>query len=418
MRQLVAALTFLACAPPVAADAPWRFAAPVVVAAPARDAVFHHLDSAGRRALAAGRDAVAVVYESNASGRPEVCAALRGHRAERFGAPRRISGGGDAFEPVIVALDAGGFVAAWEEGGAVWARRVAPDSPGPATRLAADAAQISLAAAGADIAAVWAERHDGRARIVHSRLRVDRRGAMTVGSPRAVDTDPPAADQAYPAVALGRGGTVVAWEDRRHGHTVLYYSHAAPGKRFRPPQRLNELPAERAAIYGKGSGVARVVLTALDGRRVAAAWLDKRDFTSGYTPYAAFSDDGGRRFGANRAMPDAFAAGVSQWHVAVAGNRRGRVAFVWHDERDGHGDLWLSWPAAQEFSEDLAVPDAAGPERHRSQPVLAMDADGDLHLAWEERDAEGGSNRIVYAHGRRADTPWQIGGLAARPARY
>lgn len=401
MTRLLTAAALAMATLPAAAAAPWQFSPAQIVAAPARDGVFHHLDSAGRRAIAAGPGAVALVYESNTGGRPEIYLALRRHSSGRFDAPRRLSGGDEAYEPVIIALDSGEFLAAWEEGGGVWARRASATDVGDAMRVAADAAQISLASDGLQVAAVWVQRRQRHTRVQHALLRVDDQRGLKVDTPRTVDRAPPAADQSYPAVALGPAGTVIAWEDRRHGHTVLYYSHAAPGGRFRAPIRLNEQPPQRSAAFGKGSGVARVALCVLDGRRVVAAWLDKRDFTSGYDSYAAYSRDGGRRFGPNLALQDDFAAGISQWHIAVAGNRRGRLAFVWHDERDGHGDVWLTWPTGTGFSDDLAVPDAAGAQRHRSQPVLAMDADGDLHLAWEERDPDGKSSRIVYAHGRR-----------------
>ena len=76
-------------------------------------------------------------------------------------------------------------------------------------------------------------------------------------------------------------------------------------------------------------------LAACGNACLIAGWLEKRDFLAGYDVYAAFSLDGGRRFGRNIKVQDSFGDNVSQWHAAIAANAAGRVVGLgrqpgWH----------------------------------------------------------------------------------------
>lgn len=162
-----------------------------------------------------------------------------------------------------------------------------------------------------------------------------------------MDTQPATADQLYPSVAVTDAGAVVVWEDRRNGHTVLYYSHTGDNRRFSAPKRLNERgPSRSGGAYGKGTGVARVALATHGKNAVTAVWLDKRDFEGGYDVYGAVSRDGGRSFGKNQKLQDQFGDIYGQWHAAIAGHASGLRAAVWDDDRDDTSDLWLAWPTA------------------------------------------------------------------------
>ena len=141
----------------------------------------------------------------------------------------------------------------------------------------------------------------------------------------------------------------------------------------------------------------RPVLAAY-GDALMAVWLDKRDFLSGYDVYGAISLDQGVQFGANVKVQDSFGDSIAQWHPALAGNRRGDLAIAWDDDRDGSSDIWLTWPQDKGYAENAAP--AAGPAA-QTDPVLALDEAGNLHLAWLEKDGAG-NIRLMYNLGRPA----------------
>lgn len=394
-------LALLGLLPAAVTASPWDFGEPIDVSPAGGPGVFHHLESAGRRSLAVGGGWVAVAWEDNRTGAPQAYVALKPVAASAFEGPRAISTGAQAFEPAIAALGQGRFLAVWEQDDAVWVRALDAKRLGPAQRLAGPGAnQASVTARDGVAYVVWSARGArGHAAIRLARLELEAlERPLRVGKDVTVDPAPPEADQSYPGVAATGGVVTVAWEDRRHGHTVLLYSHApAPAASFAAPRLLNEQPPRRSAIYGRGPGVARVGLIEHGGQGVAAAWLDKRDFTSGYDVYAAFSADG-KQFGANEKVQDEFGNAISQWHAAIGADANGRVAVVWNDDRDETPDLWISWREEGGWSADEAVPRASGPGE-QSSPAVALDERGTLHLAWIDRASAESLTRIRYTQG-------------------
>lgn len=397
MRRTLLLGSLLVAAPAFAQ--PWSFGAPVEVTAAPGPGVFHHLESAGRRSIAASGERIAVIWEDDRSGRPEVYAAIKPVAATGFSGDFRVSTGGEAYEPAVAALGAGRFVAAWEEAGEI-VLRVLGEQPGPPARLG-EGAQPSLDVADGQILAVWAE-PDGRAsRIRLARVDVLTGDALVPATGCVVDPQPPQAGQLYPAVAGTRDGPLVAWEDRRRGHTVIMWSRGDAGCRFSPPALLNEVSPKRNLPYGKGYGVARVALARFGPTAVAAVWEDKRDFRNGYDIFAALSAEG-HGFGPNHRVQDDFGGNSRQWHAAVAGASDGTLVAAWDDDRDGTSDLWLSWRDGDAWSDDLAVPGASG-AGEQSHPTLAVDAEGRLHLAWVARAEVNGPTRLMYLAARPAE---------------
>lgn len=375
----------------------WVFSDPVAVTAPPQTGVFHHLEAAGRSSLAVGAKRTAVVWEDNSDGEPRVRIALR--RGDRgFGPSVRLSGETAAYEPAVVALSEDRFAVAWEEAGKIWFRIVGPNGPGPRLWAGATGSRHVALAAGPDgrVYAAWSQPAGRYYRIVVADLKTQ--GVQpNVGPATPVDPHPPANEQTYPALAAVTDGLVVAWEDRREGHTRLYYSKRPHGGSFRQLTQLNEHRPPPNPQLGRGTGVTRVAL-ASNGRRVAATWMDKRDFQGGYDIYAAVSDDRGDSFGANEKVQDLFGDNIPQWHPDVAVGPSGRVLVGWDDPRDEVANLWLSWREKQGWSDDFTVPGARGGE-DRTHPVLVFDHQGALHLAWISRLPKGGT-RIWYAVGR------------------
>lgn len=381
----------------------WQFSPSLPVTTAHGPGIFHHLDSSGRKNIATSDKTVAVVWEDNRSGSSQAYVTIKLMEDASFAREQRVSDGKNAYEPVIAALDKGRFAIGWEQDGQVWIRLVQAGVMGRAHMLATDSSQLNIAFnAKGDGYAVWAQR-DGRFTcIMLARIEISAEQAVRVINIQPVDARPATADQLYPSVAFSEAGVLAAWEDRRHGHTVLYFSHSADGRRFSALKRLNErVPSRSGGVYGKGTGVARVALAAHDKHAVTAVWLDKRDFEGGYDVYGATSGDGGRSFGKNQKIQDQFGDIYGQWHAAIAGNAPGLRAVVWDDDRDDTSDLWLAWPTVDGWSENLAVPGASG-AGEQAQPSVALDADGGLHLAWIERDTPDSPTRLRYLYGQRA----------------
>jgi hypothetical protein len=409
---------------------PWRLADPIEVVGSA-EGVFHEMSASGRRSLAVDAETVALVWASDPGDLSRVVLARKPLSGAGFSAPLQVSGSGDAYEPSIVALGGGRFAVAWEEDGRVLVRVVGVEWLGPPLRLSSNGAHVSLATVetvgGTGIVAVWSERTDGVARIMAEVIFLV--GASSDGSGAeaangAAETSPlrslarcpvealaPSADQLYPTAAQVGDRLLIAWEDRRPGHTIIMAAVAESAASFvsacriAPASRVSEDPPGPDLPYGSGHGVARVAVAPYGVDRLLAAWEDKREFRHGYDIYASHYGAGtaeGSAFGPNERVQDDFGELAAQWHVTVAGHPSGALAVAWSDERDGHSDIMMSLYDAGAWSEDVPLPGAAG-AGEESHPVLAIDAAGDLHAAWVTREVKGGPTAISYVSGRRED---------------
>lgn len=386
IRALFASL----CLVSLSAQATWEFSAPIEVSA-AEGKVFHHLESANRIALGESNGRVALVWEDNRVGAPRCWLAVRESNAAAFGVRQGITAG-ECYGPVVQSMDER-FVLGWEENAAVWIKT--SDNGRPVKLSRAPAAQLTLAKVNEHtVYAAWAEQAGKYKRIMTARITLEANGAK-IQTSAPLETQLPKDEQAYPALAVNFHGSVtVVWEDRRYKHTMIMAAHSADGKTFGSPYPLVDVPRARARMLGAGMGSMRPTLSSCGKNCVVAAWLDKRDFLSGYDVYAAFSQDGGRRFGRNIKVQDSFGDNVSQWHAAITANPAGRVAAVWDDNRDGTPDVWLSDWDGKQFSDNVGVPGATGPGA-QTDPVIYLDASDRLHIAWLER-VEGGGTRLKY----------------------
>lgn len=385
---------------PVQADS-WNFDNKIAVSKNIEASVFQHLDSSGRKNIAVSGKTLAVVWEDNRSGASQTYVAFKKLEANEFSKEQHISTGKSAFTPAILALGEDRFLAGWEQDGAVWLRTVSPTGLGPALQISqAETGQVALATTdGRNIIAVWSQRTGRFTQIVAAMIKTGARGEIiSASAPKPVDPKLPVDDQSYPSVALTKKGATVAWEDRRRGHTVLLYSHAATGMTFSAPQPLNEV-VQKSEQYGRGSGVTRVALSVCGNGQIAATWMDKRGYQTGYDIYSAFSRDGGASFGANELAQDAFADQYAQWHPAIAGNASGEVIVAWDDDRDGTSDIWLAWKTKRGWSANFAPPPASS-NRQQTNPAISLDTQGNLHLVWLEQETENSPGRVMYAMGQ------------------
>ncbi|MGD2116848.1 MAG: hypothetical protein PVG66_00680 [Chromatiales bacterium] len=384
---------------------PWEFDAPIAVTGVAGPKLFHHLESAGRRNIAVSGERVAVAWEDERDGTPRVYLAHKPIAADQFVNEVQISGPGEAFEPSISALDDGRFVIAWEEDARVHARIWTITGPGPVYLVEAkDSVQASLAAKGQDILLVMAERAGRFPHITLSRLHAANDNRLQASAHCAVDAESPKDEQLYPSVTWAGERIVVAWEDRRPGHTIIMASANLPGTAcdFAPPQRINKRDPGRGTggmPYGKGSGVSRVAVSAFGETEVFAAWADKRNFREGYDIYGvAWQPDSG--FGRNEQVQDDFGGVASQWHASIAGHPDGSLAVAWDDERSGSPAIMLSWRSDDGWSDDGVIAGGSG-QGVNAHPSITLDNAGNLHAAWVERDEINGPTRLRYAFGRK-----------------
>lgn len=391
LGQFIAALALL-LALPVRAQGPWSFGPALEVAA--GQGVFHHLDASGRQALAVSAGQVALVWEDDRSGTPRCFLAIQAPGQTGF--KERSFGRGECFAPGIAALGDGRFGVIWEDEAGVGAALVRDGVLGPTVSLASQGGQGALAwHPTRGLMAAWSAPEGRWQRLWIGRLSLEGE-ALGLAGRQPLDPAPLQDDQMYPALTATATGFALAWEDRRLGHTVIFASRSADGLVWSAPARVSQNATGKAqgTDLGRGTGAMRPVLAALGGDDVAAVWLDKRDFLSGYDVYAALP--GQRK---NSKVQDSFGDAIAQWHPAAAGNGRGELVVAWDDDRDGTPDIWLSrlMPDGG-FAENTAPPPAAGPGS-QTDPVLALAANGDLHLAWVERDP-GGRSSLRYSLGR------------------
>lgn len=400
---------------------PWEFDEPIAVTTNHNEKTFHHLESSGRHNIAISADTVAVAWEDDRDGTPRIYLARKPRNAKAFSGDIKISGDGEAFEPSLLALDNNRFALAWEEDARIHVRLVTPDELGPVVILGeSDAMQPSLAGRDHQLLLVYSRR-DGRfGRIWIQGLKID--GLTLQPTPGcAVDAEPAQDEQLYPSIVSLADRTVIAWEDRRPGHTIIMAvkSRDQNSCHFHPPQRINKRLSkrrnasgtgdgaardkrlsDRSNAYGKGFGAARVALAQYGAGQVLAVWADKRNFREGYDIYAADYLPGNTSlFGPNLKVQDSFGGVAQQWHATVAGDASGRLVVAWDDNRDGDANIMLSWREDGGWSEDVAVPgaDGVGEQNH---PTITLDQEGNLHLAWIERTTVNGPTRLRYLFGR------------------
>ena len=403
------AFTWLVALTPFAADAAsWIFSDPVEISDPALAPHYQHLDGSGRQHLAVSGDQLALVWEDDRDGVPRVYAAVKPLDADRFPHQFPLGGGEESYEPSVVSVEAGRWLAAWEQDGRIVATLFDSGGPGETVQLSGDAGrQVTLASAGNGMAtAVWGLRQGRKQVLVAGDLTIGE-SSLVPGEPVPVSTPGSSDYQGYPAAVLsGDGSLFVAWEDRRAGHTRIFGSRRRAGGSFETERQLNEHRAPEISeswLANKGTGAMRVSLAATRAGELASTWLDKRSPGSGYAVWGAMSLDHGVTFGPNFLVQDSLGDAVAQWHASVRHGPAGMVA-VWDDARENWsdesetGDVIISWQSAEGWSEDLLVPGASGPG-YQGSPVMAMDARAQLHLVWIEKDAPNAPSRLRYLRG-------------------
>lgn len=370
-----------------------EFSEPLTVTS-AQQGVFHHLEASGRSSMAVSADRVAITWEDNSSGVPQVYVAFKDKHAAQFSKPLLVSEAGPAYEPAI-ALANGQFIVGWEAQDQLWLRVVEPQKRGKLTALGQTRSrQLTFAPTTEQHAMLaWSELNGDYYQIQTAELRLQQ-GTIKLSMQRAVDVTTDRKQQLYPTLAVTKKGTVVGWEDRRQGATRIFTAFAPKGKPFQPYQLLNDFRYSRIQQFGRGTGAMRIVLSSDLNNQVIAVWLDKRDFEQGYDVYAAYSQDGGQSFGSDEKVQDPLGDSTPQWHATIAMNQNGQTIAAWDDTRDGTPDIWYSLRQSGKWSNDEVWPEGDGAGA-QTLPVLVFEQQT-LHLAWLHR--QGTFSAIRYTH--------------------
>jgi hypothetical protein len=189
----------------------------------------------------------------------------------------------------------------------------------------------------------------------------------------ALDKPAGIGNQLAPSIAVSpAGGVYYAWQEQRTGDfgDIL----AAP--------LAGELGAGRRAVRVDDTGVATVEQAspalAIDGAgRIHAVWEDLRGGALRRLYYAA-STDGGASWGANTPLTGAL-PGLNHISPHLIAGPGAALYLAW----DGGEDIYFSqsagaaWSAPEPINEPRAV--------DRDLPRLALDAQGGLVAAWEDR---------------------------------
>ena len=378
---------------------PLEFTTPLTVTSVDKDR-FIHLNSGGRRLIATSDNTVAVVWEDNRSGLPAIYISYLLPDYRQFTPAQIISGKIAAYEPVIIGLKGRRFLVGWEESDRVWSRVMSPGKDNtksmPMTEMSSR--HINMAAMpDGNTAAVWITTKGKDYTIQYSSLEIKGQ-LITQTKPVPVDKSKDRKAQLYPVVELTKRGSVVVWEDRRQGATRIFAAFAPQHKSFEPYQLVNEFTPSPKTALGKGTGAMRAALTSDKNKTVTVAWMDKRNWRSGYDVFADTSTDGGKTFNKDEIVQDTFGENVPQWHASITMNNKDNIiAVAWDDTRNDNPDIFYSLRVNNQWSEDYELPGAAKPGA-QTHPSIVFDDKGMLHAIWLDKASE--RKRLMYTRSK------------------
>lgn len=188
-------------------------------------------------------------------------------------------------------------------------------------------------------------------------------------------------------IALGDGTLVASYTtkpEKSFEGTIYVTRSTDGGKSFSPPQPIVEGKGQRFETF----------LPSADGRRLYAAWLDKRDAQAAKDKGEAFegsgiavawSDDGGASFSGKKILLD---HSCECCRIGAALDRDGRPVFVWrqvfeNNQRD-HMAAKLSADGTALIGARVSADQWATSCPHQG-PAMAVDAVGRWHVAWFTR---------------------------------
>jgi BNR/Asp-box repeat len=242
--------------------------------------------------------------------------------------------------------------------------------------------------------------------------------AAVTPSPQLLDIGP----DARPKIVVDAQGRVVVtytiFKDKRYNGQIFYSRSTDGGATFAPPQPLTD-----------GAGSQRFDALAVDGPRIFAAWLDKRevvaakaagrDYVGAALAYA-WSTDGGATF-SKAHIAQSNTCECCRLGVTLAAP--GRPAVIWRNAFGGtvrdHAVMTFTDPATPGPVYRVSVDDWRTDVCPHHGPSLSIGPDGSYHAAWfTDGEVRQG---VFYARstdgGRTFSAPMRIGDEARQPSR-
>jgi hypothetical protein len=198
---------------------------------------------------------------------------------------------------------------------------------------------------------------------------------------------PDAVLQYCPSIATdGSGNTIVVWQDYRNGDGDIYAQRLdASGNRL--------WAADVRVNLGSGMASQEFPALAMDGSgNVVVAWRDDRNGNGDI--YAQKLGVSGNRLWTTDVRVNSDSGTADQWFPAVAVDDSGSAVVVWHDYRNGNGDVYaqkLDGSGNRLWPSDVRVNSDSGMAWQRN-PAVAVDGSGNAVIVW--RDEHNGNDDI------------------------
>jgi len=385
---------------PLGVCAEWQFSERIAITGVAVKGTYHHLEGAGRKHIAVSAGKIAVLWEDDSSGDPQIYFAIKDNTDSNFTSAIKVSAGEEAYEPAIASLAGGRFVLVWEQDGAIYLNTHNGRYLNKPLKLSSDslASQSSVATSNGQIYVIWREQQGRAWSLQVARLSATLKQGVELLSIKAVEAEASNTPFLFPTLASNETGLYVAWEDRAAGHTRLKFSFSSDqAKSFAEPVYLNEFFSNRTE-YDKGSGVTRVSIASFGEDEIVSAWMDKRRGGKGYGIFSSIGSDGS--FGPNEKIHGPEGDTLPHYNPATSGNSDGALVVAWDDYRMGDSDIWLvRLDEDEEWGENVSPTVASGPGE-QSHASAALDQSGDLHLIWIDRESPIAPTRLWYSYGK------------------
>lgn len=231
-------------------------------------------------------------------------------------------------------------------------------------------------------------------------------GATWLAEPTRVDTDDAGeAYSAWPRLAANTDGrVVVAWEDSRAGGTDIYANVST--------DRGASFAEEDTRLDGgddEGATNSFLPSLAMSGDHAYVVWHDERNGERDV--FLSASSDGGASWAAEPSRVDSDAAGQSDAINPVVAAVEDRVHVAWQDDRSGGYDVYHRFSldgGAAWAGDEVRMDTDVGGESQSFAPVLLVEADTVL-VGWEDRRADAdevGFNDLYYNYSTDGGGIW------------
>jgi len=185
---------------------------------------------------------------------------------------------------------------------------------------------------------------------------------------------------AFPTIAVDINGNIyVVWQDRRNdGSSHIYFAKSTDGGiYFEPNIRVDD-------SSHSGQGKPSIAVDA--NGNIYVAWEDWRNDNPDI--YFSKSTDEGASFEPNVRVDDTGSSTGMQNEPSVTVDTNGNIYVVWHDYRNNVSDIYFSksTDGGTSFEPNLRINDHVGSQyQGKYNPSIAVDANGNIYVAWEDR---------------------------------